>query len=96
MKSFKSDGRYKYHNQGLGYIAQFRWAAMDDRLQFIALVKALVELYGPEKEKYTSEAGYTLWKYNENWRCEQNRNAKRRRIYLKDESALTYILLQVG
>jgi hypothetical protein len=96
MKSFKSDGRYKYHDKGLGYIVQFMWSNLEDRNMFVKMIAALKELYGPEKDKYTSEAGYTFWKMNEHWRCEQNRSAKRRRIYLKDESALTYILLQVS
>lgn len=95
MKAFKSDGRYKYHDKGLGYIVQFRWSEYTDRMRFSKMIDALRELYGPDKEKYTSEAGYSLWKWNENWRCEQNREAKRRRIYLKDESVLSYILLQV-
>jgi len=95
MKAFKSDGRYKFHSQGLGHIVEFRWAGLEDRMLFSKMIDVLKDMYGPEKEKYTSEAGYTLWRLNNEWRCEQNRSAKRRRIYLKDEATLSYILLQV-
>jgi hypothetical protein len=95
MIQFKSDGRYKYHDRGLHYIAEFRWASLEERMLFTKLIKVMVDTYGPEKEKQMSEHGYTTWKLNENWRCEQNRSAKRRRIYLREESALTMALLRV-
>jgi hypothetical protein len=95
MKQFKSDGRYKYHDKGFHYIVEFRWSHYDDRQLYIKLLNAFTEIYGPEKDKFISEHGYTLWKWNQDWRCEQNRGAKRRRIYLREESVLSLALLRV-
>lgn len=95
MRTFKSDGRYKYYSQGLGHIVEFRWADTEDRRLFLKLRVALIELYGDDNERVTGNNGYSYWKGNEYWRSEQNRSAKRRRIYLKDETALSLILLRV-
>lgn len=97
MKAYKSDGRYKYHNRGLTYIVDFGWANREDKELFVKMITKLRETYGDEKI-FTGEAdtwGFKKWHWNESWRCEQNRNAKRRRIYLKDEGTVSYILLQV-
>lgn len=96
MKQFKSDGRFKFHDKGLCYIVEFGWANLSDRALFSRLIAFFKEMYGPEKEKKYRENGYAYWTMNENWRCEQNRSARRRRIYLKDESVLTIALLKVG
>lgn len=97
MIQFKSDGRYKYHNRGLHYIVEFRWNSRDERLQFSELVKFFKELYGPEREQVLNSAGtYMIWKNNPDWQYEQNMKAKRRRIYLKEESVLSLALLKVG
>lgn len=95
MKQFKSDGRYKYYAQGFQHIVEFRWASLDDRQVFAKLLKVFEEMYGPVKEKVLKENSYPVWKLNSDWRFEQNRSAKRRRIYLKEESALTLALLRV-
>lgn len=100
MKQYKSDGRYKYYSLGLHYIVEFRWAALEDRQLFSRLLRIFEELYGPDKEKiFQNEDGtqcFPYWKYNTDWRFEQNRSAKRRRIYLKEESALSLALLRIG
>ncbi len=96
MKLFKSDGRYKYHNQGLHYIVEFRWANRDDREQFAKLVRYFKELYGAEREKvFDVNPNLGRWVTNKEWRSEQNMKSKRRRIYLKDESVLTLALLSI-
>ena len=96
MKQFKSDGRYKYHNQGFQYIVEFRWANCDDQELFIKLRLVFTDMYGKEKEKiYDHNPVLGRWVMNEHWRLEVNRSAKRRRIYLKDDSALSLALLRV-
>lgn len=99
MKQYKSDKRYKYFNLGLHYIVEFRWAASEETILFNKLRRVFEEMYGPDKEKlmYTDSGAYfPNWKYNTDWRFEQNRSAKRRRIYLKEESALSLALLRIG
>lgn len=103
MKQYKSDGRYKYHSLGFHYIVQFQWAGLEDRQLFAKLIKVFEELYGPYKEKVLhhktangEDYYFPQWKYNDNWRCEQTRSARRRRIYLKEESALSLALLRIG
>lgn len=103
MKQYKSDGRYKYYNLGLHYIVEFRWAGLEDKQLFAKLRKVFEEMYGPDKEKVlyhktTNGEDYYFpqWKYNTEWRFEQNRSAKRRRIYLKEESVLSLALLRIG
>ncbi len=97
MKQFKSDGRYKYYNNGFHFIVEFRWHNAEDKLLFVKLHKVFAELYGPEKEKVQREGySYPVWQLNQEWRSEQNRNARRRRIYLKEESVLSLALLRIG
>jgi hypothetical protein len=96
MKLFKSDGRYNFHSQGYHYIAEFRWANTEERVLFAKLLDAFKELYGPDKEKVRREGySYDIWQYNPEWRYEQKKSVKRRRIYLKDESSLTLAMLKV-
>ena len=97
MHAFKSDRRYKYFNQGLHYIAEFRWHNREDKLLFTSLVKELTAMYGLSHEKVTTKNGVWMphWQFNENWRYEQNVSAKRRRLYFKTEADLSMILLKV-
>ena len=99
MKQYKSDARYKLYSQGFHYIVEFRWHNQEDRVLFSNLITVFKEMYGPDKEKVLyDEAGNFVphWKINDTWRCEQNRSAKRRRIYLKEESILSLALLRIG
>lgn len=103
MRQYKSDARYKYYSSGFHYIVEFRWAELEDRQLFAKLLKIFEEMYGPDKEKVLhhktadgSDYYFPQWKYNTDWRFEQNRSAKRRRIYLKEESALSLALLRIG
>ena len=99
MKQFKSDGRYNYYKQGLHYIVEFRWNNRDDSQLYIKLITYFKEVYGPDKEQvYVVDnviTGLGRWIANENWRCEQRWKTKQRRIYLRDESALTLALLKI-
>lgn len=94
MKQFKSDGRYKFYSNGLHYIAEFGWVALEERRLFAAILKQLEAMHGPVTYVVQNEGGYSYRRYNENYRSEQNRKAKRRRIYLRDESDLTLALLR--
>jgi len=94
MKHFKSDGRYLYHDKGFHYIMQFAWSDVKDIELFQKLTARFKEIYGPEKENVPDQKWVTgRWQYNEFWRYERNMFAKRRRIYLKEESAVTLALL---
>jgi hypothetical protein len=95
MKLFKSDYRYKLHNQGFHHIIQFAWHYKTDSEMFRKIIRELEEMYGPHTETVFAESGITYRKWNENWRCEQVQKCKRRRIYLKNEMDATLILLKV-
>lgn len=96
MKQFKSDGRYKYHNLGLHYIVEFRWGNSEERQIYTKLLKEFTELYGDANSLESNDLGYSIWRENPNWRFEQNIQARRRRIYLKDESVLSLALLRIS
>lgn len=96
MRSFKSDGRYKYNNMGYTYIVQFGWANLQDKSLWSKLVKAFEEMHGPHIERYHDANGWPRSKKNEHYVLEQNRSQRRRRIYLKDEADLTIALLKAG
>jgi len=97
MKLVKSDGRYKYYSQGFCHFVEFRWHNAEDKLLFVKLHGVFSDLYGPEKEKVQREGySYPVWQLNQDWRSEQNRNARRRRIYLKEASVLSMALLRIG
>ena len=93
MRLFKSDHRYKLHNQGFHHIIQFAWHNRQDSELFRAITKELAELYGPAVEQ-TWTNGCTYKTFNPNYRYEQNQKCKRRRIYLKNETDATLILLK--
>lgn len=97
MKQFKSDGRYKYNSAGLQYIVDFRWGSASDMDMFNKLRHIFEEMYGPVKQKIVDDPNkFPYWKLNENWQYERNRNAKRKRIYLREESALSLALLRIS
>lgn len=95
MKVFKSDGRYKLHSSGYEYIAEFRWKNRDDDASYSKIMKGLEAMHGPQWEEIP---GSSFWlakkKRNEHYVLEVNRNAKRRRIYVKNESDITMALLK--
>lgn len=96
MRIYKSDGRYKYHSQGYEYIAQFGWASLADKKMWSELIKVFEETYGPHIERYTDENGWPKSRRNEHYVLEQNKPARRRRIYAKHESDFTIALLKVS
>ena len=95
MRLFKSDYRYKLHNQGFHHIIQFRWHNGNDTHLYRKIVEQLVEQYGPQVQDEYDERYVVNRKWNENFRYEQNVKNKRRRIYLKNEVDATLILLKV-
>ncbi len=97
MKQFKSDGRYKYNSAGLQYIVDFRWASASDMDMFNKLRRIFEDMYGPTRERIVDPTtGQYRWVTNINWQQERNRNAKRKRIYLREESALSLALLRIN
>jgi hypothetical protein len=95
MRIFKSDGRYKHHHRGLTYIAQFGWANPEDRKLYFHLIETLEAMYGPHIEiKHDPSRNSHYHRRNENWDCEQNKNARRRRIYVRNESDITLLILK--
>ena len=94
MHVFKSDGRYKLHSQGFQYIMSFRWGGHDDPKLFIKCTTILEELYGPMKDSHWDDDGHYHHNLNTVYRYEQVKKARRRRIYLKNESDVTLILLR--
>ena len=93
MRVFKSDRRYNHHDKGLIYIGEFLWNG--ERKVFAKLLPIFIKMYGPQREEFKNEHGFTSWKYNDNYRFEQNVKVKRRRIYVKDEGAITIAMLQL-
>jgi len=96
MKYFQSNHRYKLYSQGFHHIAEFRWNNRNDRVLFLELKKIFTEQYGPDKDKEFLHNNLGVWKYNNNWRAEHNTSAKRIRIYLKEESAMSLAMLKIG
>jgi hypothetical protein len=91
MKVIKADGRYKLYDKGFTHIISFRYNS--DRKLYTELVKEFTQMYGPVRIQ-DAEKGATVW--NEDWRYEVNVKSKRRRIYLKNDSVLSLILLTMG
>jgi len=96
MRQFKSDGRYKYYGLGYHYIVDFRWQHRDDRLLFVKLISQFKEMYGESMHQEINANGWPVKKFNEHYLIEQSIKDRRRRIYLKEESALTMALLQIS
>ena len=100
MKIINSDKRYKHFMQGYTVIAQFAWASLEDKAKFLSIVTGLKEMHGEqflEIENNSNEKPYSIWSRrvrNPNYIIEQNKSAKRRRIYLKNETDITMALLK--
>ena len=97
MKLYKSDARYKYHKEGFHYIAEFR-TCFDERIKYGALRKVLEEKYGPlRKCVYISDSQDYRHELNPVWRCDfTSSQVKHRRIFVKDESIITFAMLMIG
>ena len=95
MKVFKSDGRYKLHNRGYTYIAEFRWKNRDDDAAYSTIGRGLESMHGPQWLDMPGKSILGARRMrNENYVLEVNKNAKRRRIYVKNESDITMALLK--
>lgn len=92
MKVITSDARYKYHRSGFVHIIEFR-ITLEDRARFQSVLKAAEDMYGPSEDwKQQNSWGYR--DLNPNYRVDYSRKQKRRRIYLKTERDLTFLLLK--
>jgi len=96
MRQFKSDGRYKYHSLGFHYIVEFGWVNREDRVLFVDLMHQFEDMYGKHIHQKINADGWPVKTFNEHYRLEQSIKARRRRIYLREESALTMALLRIS
>ena len=94
MRVIKSNGNYKLYYSGFHYIVEC-YDDTNDAREFYKLVNACKEMYGeettwacPEGSKY----GQYIW--NSNWRYDINKKLKRRRLYLKNETDITLLMLK--
>lgn len=95
MKIIKSNRNYKLYNSGFHWIIE-----CDDNVnspvKFYEIVKACEQMYGPEREwkRQRDDKAWTIMVYNHNWRYDINKKLKRRRIYLKNETDITLLMLK--
>ncbi len=92
MKVIKTDARYKYHTSGFVHIIEFK-TTLSDRQKFQSVLKAAEDMYGPS-ENWTQQNSWGYRDLNPNYRVDYSRKQKRRRIYLKTERDLTFLLLK--
>ena len=94
MIVFKSDGRYKNYNRGFHHIIEFRWHNKDDTVMWIKMREHFEEMYGPAVSSEIVK-GYLVRELNTHYTLDQSKANRRRRIYVKDESDVTLVLLKV-
>ena len=92
MKVIKSDGRYNFHREGFTTILEFNMRIRPQRDQFFQLQSAVRELYGEPRFIHPATG---RWKMNENYRTQLMSDRKNRRIYLRNESEVTLLMLKV-
>ena len=94
MKVIKSDARYQLYDRGFRIILEFNMARNNEREYYWAIRRKLSELYGPS---VTYESNGTLvagkWIYNTEWRYLQKGRRGRARLFIKDETIVSYLLL---
>jgi hypothetical protein len=94
MRVIKSDGRRKFFRAGFKTILEFDTDNKDKILRN-QIVTHLRQKYGPT-DRYPSNSWGVLRNVNENWRAQLfNGNSRKSRIYLREESEVTMILLQL-
>lgn len=95
MKIIKSNRNYKLYNSGFHWIIECN-DLHDDPAKFYQIVKACEQMYGPEREWKNSdrERFWSFMTYNHNWRYEIVKKSKRRRIYLKNETDISLLMLK--
>ena len=94
MKVIKSDARHQLYYRGFRFILEFNLARNNEREQYWAIRGKLSELYG---SSVTYESNGTLasgkWIYNTEWRHLQKSKRGRARLFIKDETLVSYLLL---
>jgi hypothetical protein len=92
MKVIKSDGRYKFFDIGFTAIVEFATRSTQDRKLLTLMETELIELYGHAPA--TNLQG--RWcRINDNYRVQSTSDVRTRRIYLKDESLVSFLLLKM-
>lgn len=93
MKVIKSNGNYKLFYRGFHWIIQCHDSDKDAG-NFYKLVNACKEMYGPESEWLPKPEPFGMYKHNDDWRYDINKKLKRRRLYLKNETDVTLLMLK--
>jgi hypothetical protein len=93
MRVIKSDGRHNFYDKGFRVIFEFRTRVQRDQNEWGKYIELLDTLYGPPRYNFS---GTQIHHHNENYRLQRMSDLKRRRIYLKDESIASYLLLMIG
>lgn len=92
MEVIKSNGNYKLYYSGFHWIIECHENDKDAK-EFYKLVRACEEMYG-EESSWVNKDRLGYYTYNNNWRYDINKKLKRRRIYLKNESDVTLLMLK--
>jgi len=96
MRVFKSDHRYKHYRAGYHYIAEFARAGRTDHPLFVAMVTELRALHGHNIVTFADKDGWPNKRLNEHYIIEQRQGHSHKRIYVKNESDLSLILLKLN
>jgi hypothetical protein len=91
MIVIKSDGRHNFYELGFTTILEFKFKVARERDLMIKMIDQLTQLHGPYR--WINEGGNKRYNVNEHYRIQLMSDRKRRRIYLKDESTVSYLLL---
>jgi len=91
MKIIKSDKRHQFYNQGMRIILEFNTFYNDQRSHYWRIRDLLESQYGSDSSfDYVNRR----WDHSNEWRSAIKSGQRRcRRIFLKDETMLSYILL---
>mgnify|MGYP003351159885 FL=1 len=95
MKVIKSDGRYKFFNQGFNVILEFSLRDREESRQYATIFGLIEEMFGLHRQ---FDQKTSLYKFNENYRVAttSTKRSGKRRIYLKNETEVSLILLKVN
>lgn len=96
MKVIKTNRNYKLYNSGFHCIIECYGVDTVNSREFYKLVNVCKEMYGEEQTWGRLEGspfGHYIW--NSNWRYDVNKKLNRLRIYLKNETDATLLMLKV-
>lgn len=91
MKIIKSDGRHQMYNNGMRAIMEFNMKKNDERNHYWAVRDFLDKNYGPSVTCNTDGS----WVNSTEWRHSNRISRNKTRVFVKDESMISYVLLNV-